>query len=208
MNTNLLAIAAQLSDDALRAKVKLLALCSREVTVELIAHLAVLEVRKLHCSEGPGSLFRYCTEILRFSEAAACNRIKAARAARKFPVVLDPARRWVCEPDGRPPPGAAPHSGESHCDPRGGDGNDAETGRQARGPSRPAARRSAIHPKAARAERRGRGIRHCHARVGADGGRALGFGPEPSEPDDGNSRGRETNDGGRRPARRPASGGD
>src|SRR5258708_34080593 len=88
MNTNLLAIAAQLSDDALRAKVKLLALCSREVTVELIAHLAVLEVRKLHCSEGPGSLFRYCTEILRFSEAAACNRIKAARAARKFPVIL------------------------------------------------------------------------------------------------------------------------
>src|SRR5260370_34387638 len=89
MNTNLLAIAAQLADDALRAKVKLLALCSREVTVELIGHLAVLEVRKLHCSEGPGSLFRYCTEILRFSEAAACNRIKAARAARKFPVILD-----------------------------------------------------------------------------------------------------------------------
>jgi hypothetical protein len=66
MNTNLLALAAQLSDDALRAKVKLLAQRSREVTVELIAHLAVLEVRKLHCSEGPGSLFRYCTEILRF----------------------------------------------------------------------------------------------------------------------------------------------
>ena len=89
MNTNLLAIAAQLSDDALRAKVKLLAQRSHEVTVELIAHLAVLEARKLHCSEGPGSLFRYCTEILRFSEAAACNRIKAARAARKFPVILD-----------------------------------------------------------------------------------------------------------------------
>ena len=89
MNTNLFAIAAQLTDDALRAKVKLLAQRSREVTVELIAHLAVLEERKLHCSEGPGSLFRYCTEILRFSEAAACNRIKAARAARKFPVVLD-----------------------------------------------------------------------------------------------------------------------
>jgi hypothetical protein len=89
MNTNLLAVAAQLSDDALRAKVKVLAQRSHEVTVELIAHLAVLEARKLHCSEGPGSLFRYCTEILRFSEAAACNRIKAARAARKFPVILD-----------------------------------------------------------------------------------------------------------------------
>jgi hypothetical protein len=89
MNTNFPAIAAQLSDDALRAKVKVLAQRSHEVTVELIAHLAELELRKLHCSEGPGSLFRYCTEILRFSEAAACNRIKTARAARKFPVILD-----------------------------------------------------------------------------------------------------------------------
>ena len=31
----------------------------------------------------------YCTEILRFSEAVAYNLIKAARAARKFPVILD-----------------------------------------------------------------------------------------------------------------------
>jgi len=89
MNTNLLAIAANLSDETLRARVKALARCSREVTVELIAHLAELDARKLYCSEGPGSLFRYCIEILRFSEAAACNRIKAARAARKFPVILD-----------------------------------------------------------------------------------------------------------------------
>jgi hypothetical protein len=89
MNTNLLAIAAHLSDDELRAKVKLLAQQSRDATVELIAHLAELAARRLYCSEGPGSLFRYCTEILRFSEAAACNRIKTARAARKFPVILD-----------------------------------------------------------------------------------------------------------------------
>src|SRR5258705_13963261 len=81
MNTTFLAIAAQLTDEALRPRVKILAQSSREVTVELIAHLAVLEVRKLHCSECAGSLFRYCTEILRFSEASACNRIKAARAA-------------------------------------------------------------------------------------------------------------------------------
>ena len=88
MNTDYLAHATQLSDDALIARVKLLAEHSRETTVELIAHLAVLEVRKLHRAEA-GSLFRYCTEVLRLSEAAACNRIKAARAARKFPVVLD-----------------------------------------------------------------------------------------------------------------------
>ena len=89
MKINFLAIAADLTDEALRTKVKALAQCSRDVTVELIAHLAELAARKLYCSEGPGSLFRYCTEILRFSEAAACNRIKAAKAARKFPVVLE-----------------------------------------------------------------------------------------------------------------------
>ncbi len=35
------------------------------------------------------SLFRYCTEILHLSEHAAYNRIAAARAVRKFPVILD-----------------------------------------------------------------------------------------------------------------------
>jgi hypothetical protein len=89
MNTNLLTIAAQLSDDALRAKLTLLAQGSRQTTVELIAHLAEFATRKLHRAQGPGRLFGYCTQILRFSEAAACNRIKAAKAVRKFPVILD-----------------------------------------------------------------------------------------------------------------------
>lgn len=89
MNTNLLAAAARLSDDALLARIKLLAQNSRELTVELIAHLAEIANRKLHRREGPGRLFGYCTEVLRFSEAAAYNRIKAVRAVRKFPVILD-----------------------------------------------------------------------------------------------------------------------
>src|SRR5688572_24983085 len=89
MNTNLLTIAAQLSDDALDAKLKFLAQGSRQMTVELIAHLAVFATRKLHRAQGPGRLFRYCTQILRFSEAAAYNRIKAAKAVRKFPLILD-----------------------------------------------------------------------------------------------------------------------
>src|SRR5687767_7443295 len=89
MNTNLLTIAAQLSDDALDAKLKFLAQGSRQKTVELIAHLAEFATRKLHRAQGPGRLFGYCTQVLRFSEAAACNRIKAAKAVRKFPVILD-----------------------------------------------------------------------------------------------------------------------
>ena len=89
MKTNILTLASQLSDEALLAKVKLLSERSREVTVELIAHLAVLDQRKRYRAEGAGTLFRYCTEVLRFSEAAAYNRIKAVRAVRRFPVILD-----------------------------------------------------------------------------------------------------------------------
>jgi len=39
--------------------------------------------------EGHGSLFTYCTQALRLSEDATCNRIQAARACRDFPVILD-----------------------------------------------------------------------------------------------------------------------
>src|SRR5688572_14770113 len=89
MNENISVIVSRLSDDELVSKVKLLAQGSRQTTVQLIAHLAELAARGLHRREGPGKLFGYCTQILRLSEAAACNRIKAAKAARKFPVILD-----------------------------------------------------------------------------------------------------------------------
>jgi hypothetical protein len=88
MSMNVLAAAAQLSDDALLAKVKTLTERSRQITVELLVHLGEVGVRKLHRGQGCGSLFRYCTDVLHLSEAAANNRIKAARASRKFPVVL------------------------------------------------------------------------------------------------------------------------
>lgn len=78
-----------MSDDALLARVKLLADRERFASVELIAHLAEVEARSLHLREGCPSLFRYCKEILHLSEHAAHNRIAAARAARKFPVILD-----------------------------------------------------------------------------------------------------------------------
>jgi hypothetical protein len=85
----LVAAAARLSDDSLVARVEDLARCSRATTVELLAHLGELERRKLHRGRGCGKLFPYCTEVLGFSEASAWNRMKAARAARRFPIVLD-----------------------------------------------------------------------------------------------------------------------
>ena len=90
MNTNMLALASSLSDEDLLARVGVLAGKEREASVELVAHLAELDARPaLYAAHGHGSLFSYCTEVLRLSEDATCNRIQAARACRRFPVILD-----------------------------------------------------------------------------------------------------------------------
>jgi len=89
MQDTLFGIAARLTDDELLSRVRILATREREATVELVAHLAELDTRRLHLAQGYGSLFSYCTEVLRLAEHAAYNRIEAARASRRFPVVLD-----------------------------------------------------------------------------------------------------------------------
>jgi hypothetical protein len=90
MKTNILATAVALSDRDLLARIDALATKEREATAELIAHLAALELRpNLYLAQGYGSLFAYCTDALHLSEDAACNRIDAARACRRFPAILD-----------------------------------------------------------------------------------------------------------------------
>ena len=78
-----------LSDQELLAEVKIAATHERAATVRLVALLAQLDERRLYLGEGCSSLFTYCTRILRLSEHAAYGRIEAARAARKYPVVLE-----------------------------------------------------------------------------------------------------------------------
>src|SRR6058998_1389925 len=89
MQTNILSAVARLSDRHLLDEVKRLAARERDVTVELIAHLAEVEERGLHHAEGFDSMFLYCRQILLLSEHAAYGRIEAARAARKFPIILE-----------------------------------------------------------------------------------------------------------------------
>jgi hypothetical protein len=88
MDTILLANARRLSDRELLRQVKQLAQHERAATARLIAHLAELEARRLYLAEGCSSLFGYCTQVLHLSEHAAYGRIEAARAARKFPLIL------------------------------------------------------------------------------------------------------------------------
>jgi hypothetical protein len=90
MNTNILATASALSDQDLLARLEGLAGRERDALAELVAHLAALDSRAvLYAAQGYGSLFNYCTQALRLSEDAACNRIEAARACRRFPLILD-----------------------------------------------------------------------------------------------------------------------
>jgi hypothetical protein len=90
MNTNILVTASALSDQDLLARLQMFAGKEREASVELVAHLAALDSRAvLYAAQGYGSLFTYCTQALRLSEDAACNRIDAARACRRFPLILD-----------------------------------------------------------------------------------------------------------------------
>src|SRR5438034_6682073 len=90
MKTNILVTAAALSDRDLLARLEVLASKEREASAELVAHLAELDGRpSLYAAQGYGSLFSYCTQALRLSEDAACSRIEAARACRRFPLILE-----------------------------------------------------------------------------------------------------------------------
>jgi 5-methylcytosine-specific restriction endonuclease McrA len=78
-----------LSDAQLLAEVHRLVNAERHATAALIRSLMELDARQLYLAEGFSSLFAYCTQALRLSEHAAYGRIEAARAARRFPAILD-----------------------------------------------------------------------------------------------------------------------
>ena len=89
MHEHIIAKASRLSDDALLARVEQLAAHAREASVELIAHLAEVERRRLYRRENTGSLYGYCRQSLRLSEHAAYHRMKVARAVLHLPAILD-----------------------------------------------------------------------------------------------------------------------
>ena len=78
-----------LSDAELVARLKALAARERHSAAQVAVLLAEVERRDLHLREGYGSLFEYCRDALAQSEHDAYNRITAARAVRRYPLVLD-----------------------------------------------------------------------------------------------------------------------
>lgn len=77
-----------LSDADLVAGLKRCLGREREAAAQIVAHLAEVDARQIHLREGFGSMFTYCRSIGLTEHEAYC-RIEVARAARRFPVILE-----------------------------------------------------------------------------------------------------------------------
>jgi hypothetical protein len=89
MQNDILLSLRGLSDAELLVRVKGLLACERDAVAQLIAHLAELDTRDVHLRAGYESLYVFCRDALGLSEWESYNRIEVARAARRFPLILD-----------------------------------------------------------------------------------------------------------------------
>jgi len=80
---------SHLSDDALLRDLASAIARERSATAEVLAHIAEVDTRRLYVPAGYPSMYLYCVRELHLSEDAAFKRIQAARAARRFPAILD-----------------------------------------------------------------------------------------------------------------------
>ena len=78
-----------LSDADLVTEIARRAAAERQATAAIIRVLIEFDRRRLYLGEGYSSLFAYCTHVLHYSEHAAFNRIEVARAAARWPQLLD-----------------------------------------------------------------------------------------------------------------------
>jgi hypothetical protein len=89
MQKDILVSLTRLSDVELVTRLKGLVTRERDATAVIVAHLAELDTRDVYLREGYPSLFVYCRDALGLSEDETYNRIEVARAARRFPAILD-----------------------------------------------------------------------------------------------------------------------
>ena len=81
-------VLSHLSDSTLLHELASLVGQERTTTATLLAHIAEFDARKLYLPAGYPSMYAYCIEELHLSEYAAFKRIRAARAAREFPLLF------------------------------------------------------------------------------------------------------------------------
>jgi hypothetical protein len=80
---------SSIPDDQLLSRLREILQQSRRVESELVAHIGEVDQRRLYAREASSSMFVYCVENLHLSEPEAYLRITVARAARKYPVLLE-----------------------------------------------------------------------------------------------------------------------
>jgi len=78
-----------LSDDDLLSRLASVASQARRVEVDLVAHIAEVDLRRLWARFACPSMFVYCTRILHLAEGEAFRRIRVARASRRHPILLE-----------------------------------------------------------------------------------------------------------------------
>jgi len=103
-----------LSDDELLRRLSDLISQSRRVESDLIAHIAEVDERRLYARKASSSMFAYSTEVLHLSEHEAYERITAARASRKYPLLLEMLRDGRLHLSGIGK--LAPHLTEQNCE--------------------------------------------------------------------------------------------
>ena len=84
---------SSLPDNQLLARTQTLVRRGNAVEAELLAHLGEIDARRLYLGDACSSMFNYCLRVLHFPESVAFKRIQAARAARRFPRILEAVRR-------------------------------------------------------------------------------------------------------------------
>jgi hypothetical protein len=77
-----------LSDQTLLAELAVLVTADRHTTAALLAHLAEVDARALYLPAACSSMHGYCVRVLHLAEDVAFKRIRAARAARRFPRIF------------------------------------------------------------------------------------------------------------------------
>lgn len=77
----------------LLARVQELVRRDNVIEADLLVHLGEVDARRLYLEEGCSSMFDWSQRVLHFAEGVAYKRIQAARAARRFPIVLEALRR-------------------------------------------------------------------------------------------------------------------
>lgn len=78
-----------LSNPALIHQLDVAVMKERSSTAEVVALIAQVEARGLYRGEGYCTIFDYCVGRLRMSEDSAFKRMRAARASRESPVILE-----------------------------------------------------------------------------------------------------------------------